>query len=106
MNKYPSCLDSEVLILIKNEEEYDKVKLILHTYGIKEYLDHTFKSFLSTHYYLKIFNKRIYQGSRRENLRLHEKFEADFDGCFCYGGIHSNGAEHQLRRSQVCEVGC
>lgn len=73
MNKYPSCLDSEVLILIKNEEEYDKVKLILHTYGIKEYLDHTFKSFLSTHYYLKIFNKRIYQGSRLENLRLHEK---------------------------------
>lgn len=65
-------LEKEFLILIRNEDEYKKIKLILYTYGIKEHVDKSFKNYLSTNYYLRIFNNSIYQGSRYEKLRDHK----------------------------------
>lgn len=73
MLERPNWLDSEFLILINNEEEYNQISLILHSYGFKHRGPSSFKRYMSYYYYLRIEDNEIFQGSLYENLISHKK---------------------------------
>lgn len=66
-------LEKEFLVLINNEKEYNLIKLILYSYGIKEIHAKTFRHYTNINYYLRVLNKDIYQGSLKRNLDKHLK---------------------------------
>lgn len=73
MLERPIWLNYDFLILINNEEEYNKIQLILHSYGFQPRIKNkTFRSYVDIYYYLRIQGSIINQGSQKSVLDEHK----------------------------------
>lgn len=75
MTKYPLLLDRQFLIYkIKNEQQYNAIKLILYAYGYVEAPKKVFfNKYIRKYYYIKVSYGVIYEGCDYHNLKVQKQ---------------------------------